>query len=329
LAVSDYEYSVDDCDVPEVRRASLREYRDFRRKCLEYLHGDRDTSVVNQMYDLAWHTAVFRTLNEARRIEPRRKVNGAFWELTSAGYASLMTLGIRKLVDRDRRTDSVWNIIVEVERRPELLTREKFICYDGLPYDFAAVEEKYLRSIAGQPSSGARWMPTKGPDAWGTSEMMHRAFDRLAGSPKKRKRTDTIHPSVIEKLKVGLSHEAIDTVCTLADKRMAHAERLAEDAGPAPTATYADIDAALKQIVKVVNFLSSNFFYDTAFGAVVPTPEFDVLDGLDKPWITTKNVARIDKFWQQISNSMEKWAREEVEEFLPVTGVSVGENTSA
>jgi len=56
---------------------------------------------MNQVQELAWHTATFRTLNEARRIEPDRAVNGAMWELMIAGYANLMTLGIRGLVDKD------------------------------------------------------------------------------------------------------------------------------------------------------------------------------------------------------------------------------------
>ncbi len=107
----EYRYSLEDCDVPEVRRAALGEYRIFRRKCLEYIRGAADTSVMNQVHDLAWHTVVFRTLNEARRLEPERLVNGALWELTTAGYASLMSLGIRKLVDRNSRTDSLWNVV--------------------------------------------------------------------------------------------------------------------------------------------------------------------------------------------------------------------------
>lgn len=100
MRIPEYDYPVDQCDVPEVRRDALNEYRLFRRKCLEYMRGDSDTSVMNQVHNLTWHTAVLRTLNEARRIEPHREINGAMWELVTAGYASLMTLGIRRLVDR-------------------------------------------------------------------------------------------------------------------------------------------------------------------------------------------------------------------------------------
>jgi hypothetical protein len=316
VSISDYEYPPEQCDVPEVRRPALAQYRIFRRKVLEQMRGAADTSVMNQVHDLAWHTAVFRTLNEARRIEPNRAVNGAMWELTTAGYASLMTLGIRKLVDKDPRTDSLWNVIALVGRRPELLTREKFVCYDGLPYDYEAVQQKYLDSIAGS-GVRARWLPTKGPDAWAPSEMMHKAFDRLAGYPEKRKRTDTIDLSILDLLRERLAHPAIGKVCTMADRRVAHAERISEDSGPVPIATYNDIDTALQQIVYVANFLSASFFYDAAFGSVVPTPQFDVLEALDQPWVTTQNLPALHDHWHEVSNAMDAWANAAHDEFLP------------
>lgn len=310
MPIPPYEYEVEQCDVPEVRRKSLAEYRTFRRRCLDYMRGERPTSVMNQVHDLAWHTAVFRTLNEARRLEPDRTVNGAMWELIAAGYANLMTLGIRKLVDKHPETDSVWNVIAHVERRPELLTREKFVCYDGLPYDYEAARRNYYGSKGMSSIGQVTWVPTKGPDAWGMSEMLHKAFDALCGRPDKRKRLDTIDKRLLGELKAHLAHPAIEKVCTMADRRIAHAERLSQDLDAAPIATYADIDIALRQVVVVANFLSSHFFYDAAFGTVVPTPQFDVLEGLAEPWVTNENVPRLRKHWDKVAETMNQWAYE-------------------
>lgn len=317
MEMSVYKYSVEQCDVPEVRRKSLGEYREYRRKCLEYLRSDSNTSVVSQIHNLAWHTAVFRTLNEARRIEPDRSVSGALWELTAVGYAHLMTLGIRKLVDKDSRADSVWNVINQAKRRPELLTREMFICYDGLPYDWEKVYRKHISSVAVRAGGHVDWIPTSGPKAWAVSEMMHKAFDRLCGHPKKRKRGDTISPSILDRLIAGLSYPAIEKICALADKRMAHAERQSESTGPSPTATYEDIDEAFQQIVRIVNFLSVSFFYDKAFGSIVPTPQFNILEGLDQPWITAEKVVELQRYWNEISEVMDNWASDQGNEFLP------------
>lgn len=244
-------------------------------------------------------------------------VNGALWELTTAGYASLMALGIRKLVDRDPRTDSVWNVIAAIGRRPELLTREKYVCYDGLPYDYEAVKQKYVESLDLRGGVNVRWTPTTGPEAWSTSEMMHQAFDKLAGIKGKRRRTDTVQPELLQALKDGLSHQAIEKVCAMADRLVAHAERVAESADPIPIATYNDIDEALKRIVKVASFLSSSFFFDTSLGSVVPTPQFDVLEGLDAPWATTANLPHLHQYWNELSSSMSEWPNSTHDEFLP------------
>lgn len=307
MSIPDYEYTVEQCDVPAVRRDALTEYRAFRRKCLEYMRGESDSSVMNQVHNLTWHTAVFRTLNEARRIEPSRTVNGAMWELITAGYANLMALGIRRLVDNHRDTVSVWNVITQVEKRPELLTREKFICYDGLPYDYASVYKEHIASLDMSTGAHVGWIPTRGPKAWGMSEMMHKAFDALSGNPTKRKPTDTIQPSILADLKAQLSCPAIQSVCTMADKRIAHAERLAKDSDAVPLVTYNDIDEALRQIVKVANYLSSHVLYDATFGSVVATPQFDVLADLDMPWVTTDNIPVLHEYWRQICDSMDKW----------------------
>jgi hypothetical protein len=197
LNIPEYAYTVEHCDVPQVRRAALNEYRLFRRKVLAYLHGDADTSVMNQVHSLAWHTAVFRTLNEARRIEPMRAVNGALWELLTAGYANLMTLGIRRLVDKNPSTDSVWNVISQIEKRPELQRRENFVCYDGLPYDHAAAYRRYAATLDLSGRGHTSWVTTTGPDAWGTSELLHQSFDALAGYPPKRKRLDKVQPEIL------------------------------------------------------------------------------------------------------------------------------------
>ena len=317
LNIPEYEYPVEQCDVPDVRRAALVDYRVFRRKCLEYMRGNTDTSVMNQVHDLAWHTAVFRTLNEARRIEPQRAVNGAMWELLTAGYASLMTLGIRKLVDKNPKTDSLWNVIALVERRPELLTREKFICYDGLPYDSSAAYTEHVASLDLSQGVHVGWISTKGPKAWATSETMHKAFDRLSGYPTKRKRTDTIQSSVLLAAKECLAHHAIEKVCTMVDRLVAHAERVSEKSEAVPVATYNDIDEALRQIVRIANFLSSSFFYDAAFGSVVPTPQYNVLEALDEPWIGPKNLSALHTHWSEICAVMDAWANDTNGEFLP------------
>lgn len=317
MSVSDYEYLLEQCDVPEARRRALEEFRGFRRKCLEYLNGDSATSVANQVYSLTWQTVVFRTLNEARRLEPRRRVNGAFWELTSIGYAHIMALGIRKLIDKDKRADSLWNVIAQLERRPELLRREFLVCYDGLPYDHAAASERWRSTLDMSTGVHVRWSPTRGPEAWSSSERLHATFDALAGYPKKRRRADLPQRSVIAYLKNQLASPPVTKVATSADRMFAHAERIAAGSEELHMPTYENIDEALRSLVRVANFISSTIFNDGAFGDVVPTPQFDALDGLQRPWVTRKNLPALELHWESLTGTINRWAYDTNQDFLP------------
>jgi hypothetical protein len=64
--IPEYEYTIEQCDVPEVRRGVLREYQQFRRKCLEYLRGDADTSVMNRY--TAWLGIPPRFARSTKRV---------------------------------------------------------------------------------------------------------------------------------------------------------------------------------------------------------------------------------------------------------------------
>ena len=51
VTIPPYEYLIEQCDVPEVRRGALNEYRQFRHKCLEYLRGDANFLSTNFFND--------------------------------------------------------------------------------------------------------------------------------------------------------------------------------------------------------------------------------------------------------------------------------------
>lgn len=311
--ITDYQYTVDQCSVLPAHRKQLGAYREFRRGTLEGLQGNADSSVRNQITDLTWHTAVFRTLNEARRLEPKRSVNGAMWELTTAGYANLMSLGIRRLVDKDPRVDSVWNVLDRISKRPELLTRELFVAHDGLPYDY---EKAYQAHIKKMPS-GAHWVATTGPEAWDTAQRMHDAFDALCGHPGTRKRGDRVNAAFFDTLREQLKHPVIEKVCTMVDKTVAHAERLDPNAAAVPIATYNDVDEALGIIVRVCEFMSLNLLAEGGFSSVVATPQFDVLEHLDKPWCDTGTLPALHDYWNSLSSTMDAWGASAEDAFLP------------
>jgi len=266
---------------------------------------------------LTWKTAVFRTLNEARRIEASRPANGPLWELVVEGYVHQMTIGIRKLVDRHHNSNSITNVVSTLNENVELFTRENYVTHDGLPFDYDPAFERHITSFSGVVSPKAVWVPTTGPEAWDTSKRMHEMFDVLCGTPSPRAREQKMQPCVLTNLLTNLGDDRIRKIRKLANQVHAHADRSASKPGALTVTTFNDLHDALRTIVRVTNFVSSTLLNDAAFGSVVPTPQFDALEALDEPWVRGESLAQLHEYWQKVSDEMDTWAYDSNAGFLP------------
>lgn len=177
------------------------------------------------------------------------------------------------------------------------------MCYDGLPFDPQDAYARHLQSSPIEPNR-VSWHPTSGPEAWGIARLLQHAFDALAGFPAKRKRLDTVRPEILKKLKTRLTHESIEAVCDLADRSIAHAERISPEDTPVPLVTFNTIDRTLKSIVQVASFISTHFFSDTAFGSVIPVPQFNVLEHLDALWVESAQLPALHQHWHELSSQL-------------------------
>jgi hypothetical protein len=59
------------------------------------------------------------------------------------GHVATQVLAIRRLMD-DRNTDiiSLRRLVKDLRHSWTLFTRENYVCFDGLPYDYEAVQHK-------------------------------------------------------------------------------------------------------------------------------------------------------------------------------------------
>ena len=319
----DYQFAVEACSVHPESRKRLAAYREFRTKCLERLSGDESTAVSQQLHDLSWHTMVFYSLNETRRIEGQRLVNGALWELIGAGYANLMTVGIRRLVDTHGAVTSLATILKDIEAHPEFFTRELFVAFDGIPFDWSVGYEEHVRRvITDGPGASFSRQETKGHTAWGTSKLMHRAFDKLSGvQPEKRRRSDTIPPHVFANVRRVLGAPSILLVKTFTDKVVAHAEHLAQGNDVA-VPSFDDVENALRTLTRATNFMASFFWH--GIGSVVPTPQFDVFQDLDKGWALPQSLPKLHDYWHERQNQIDAWVMDDECDFLKSSAADIG-----
>jgi hypothetical protein len=266
---------------------------------------------------LAWHTAIFQTLNEARRLEPDAPVRGPTWKLLREGYASLMSLGIRKLLDRDKRRISLAWVVDKLEKNSHLMTREFYVCHDGLTYDYEASRVRYYAAMSADERIETCFHPTTGPDGWGIAELMHEQFDRLCGYPSRRSRDDRVSATIISSMKELLSHQSIVRVETMASKVIAHTVIIKPGEEEAMVPTYEDVSTALETLVGLANFVCTGIFFDMHFGTVVPIYSGDPVEALDQPWISSNNLANLSDYWEELCKSMNAWpSSERINELL-------------
>jgi len=289
-------------------------FNDKRKYWLSLLTEGNRNSVYSQIHDLLWEDTVFRTLNESRRLAGEEApISGLVWEMIRSGYVTRQAVGIRKLVDRRSNVASLHRIIADIKANRELITRFNFVSYDGLPYDPSEAKQRFFEEAAAKESSSVAWLPTSGPDAWGMAEIVHEAFDRLSGvSPPKRTPNDLIRKSVLQRLEAQLAIEPIRAIERYASAFEAHASAsaLGPSGEPEPAISLSVLRDVHKAIAQVANFLRSFVLYESTSG-LIPTPQYDQFEHLERGFITEDMLPALHEFWHQHNDDTEAWLSED------------------
>ncbi len=299
-----YQYRVSRCKV--VDKEALRRFRKVRRNWINWLRGPIRDEISYMMLD----DTLFRTINEARRVaqeNPRRSVefNGIVGRLVDRGYVHIQLMSIRKLVSRRRSDVSLHTLLTDIKRHRNLITREIFVSYDGLPYEFEALQqreiEKQLRKANGRMASWSS--PSWGPRAYGAAERHHNQFDRLSGvTAGERQRTDLIQNSNFSSL-FGMLREC-EKMERVASETIAHIP--ARKFAGRSEVTLNNIARAQKAICRVAYLIEGPLLYEGSSN-IVPLPQFGHLDGFDKAWCTPKAKRTLYEFWQNQTEAVEQW----------------------
>jgi hypothetical protein len=313
----DYEYPIDECDFLDKGKGEA--FRKMRLKWIEWMQGEDPHSISRQISSMLWDYALFLAINELRRLaesEPQKEVgfNGPAIRLFDAGFATTQAVAIRRLIERPKK-DPKWAVISlrrvlnEIEKNLDLMTRENYVCYDGLPYDYGAVHDKWLSSLPKTKSgvhSGS--LPTSGPNAFPMSERVHKNFDILAQvHPKRRSRNDVIKRDILDHLESELTN--CENVKKYVDKFIAHAaapETIASLSEEEKGLTLDRLESCHKTIYQVASFISGHLLWESNLGGL-PVPQYDHLKYLDRRWTTSKNLAKAHEKWNEYEKEVAKW----------------------
>lgn len=312
-----YKYPIDECDL--IDKAKGETFRSVRIKWIEWLHGEDSHSIFRQISSMLWNYALFLAINELRRLaelEPHKEVgfNGPVIRLFDAGFATTQAVAIRRLIEKPKRNPkwaviSLSRVLKEIKDNLHLMTRENYVCYDGLPYDYNSVYDKWLQSLP-KTKSGVHScsLPASGPKAFHTSENLHKNFDTLAQvHPTERSRNDIVRPEMLDHLESEL--KKCENVKKYVDKFIAHAaapetiEGLSEEE---KGLTLDRLEACHKVIYQVANFISMSLLWESNLGGL-PVPQYDHLKSLDRQWTTSDNLVKAREKWNEYEKKVSKW----------------------
>ena len=298
---TDYRYAVAQCDV--TYKKTLRSYRDKRGVWLSWIETDEHHAIWQVLSSMIWTDVSFRTLTSFAVSNEESSLNNTLLaEALLNGHVATQVLAIRRLMD-DGNSDiiSLRRLVKDLKKHFDLFTRENYVCFDGLPYDYEAVQR---RQMAEHLNKGFFWGATSGPEAWGTSKMAHEQFDRLAGiDPANRKRDDRLPNSLLTKIEGKLGDSGADDLAKWSHAYLAHA------GGPearrkiaALQVTSNKLTDAIRTLCRVTEAISASLLFASGrSGGLMPTAQFDPFDKLDQPILDAQQLGDAWSLWHRLS----------------------------
>lgn len=316
-----YKYKVEHCDVIDKDR--LRLFREKRSDWIAWLSGSDAHTLWRQIHLLLWDYVLFSTVNDIRRHvadNPSEGVgfNSSVLRLFDTGFMTAQVIAIRRLSDQQPRDPSrgvisLRRLINEIRSSRELMTREVYVSYDGLPYDPSVVQAAWIRTQVETGDATATWLDPTGPNAWVPSDLMHKNFDKLSQkNSNERSRDDLINSQIFDWLDEKL--DSCNDIRKFTDKFIAHAAEPASREGLTDEQVGVTLDRILqchKAIYQVAAFIHGPLLYEGSVDPV-PVPQFNHLENLDKAWISPDGNRRAHEIWRNNEDAIRRWKAESI-----------------
>jgi hypothetical protein len=317
----DYKYPISQCDIPAERHPALQSFRDKRRAWVSWISTDEHHAIWTELSSMVWVDVSFKILTHlALSSEDSALNNQLLAESLLNGNVATQVLSIRRLVDR-RNDDiiSLWRLVKDIDKNFNLITRENYVCYDGLPYDYERARLAWMTE-----NSAGGWTPREGPLASAPSRALHRQFDTLMGiDPAKRSREDRLPKSLLKTVGKWLDDSGADDLARWSHVYLAHA------GGPEARKQIADLQVtankitdAIKALSRVTEAISALLLGDAGrSNALMPTAQFDQFEKLDNPVMEAGGDDAARELWDQLANERDAYLSGIDEELLERSGI--------
>lgn len=305
-----YDYALSACDVPLERRPDLESYRAKREAWVAWLDGDPDNAIWATLSQMVWTDVAFRSLSELALKEEANCLNNSLVaEKLINGHVATQVLAIRRLMDRTRGVISLRRLLTDIRSNYSVITRENYVCYDGLTYDYNEVQLAEIQARSGVV--GVFWGETKGPKAWSPSQMAHEQFDRLTGiEPSNRRREDRLPIILLDRIEEWLTSSDAESLANWSHAYLAHAgSQMSREQIANVKITNDRITETIKTLTRVTEAVSAYLLYDGGrLHGLMPTPQYDQFERLDRPAMSGDDVHRVHEIWRSLSDERDVYA---------------------
>jgi len=300
----DYAYPVAQCDVAPEGRGALQSYRDKRRLWLSWIDSDEHHAIWSVLSSMVWTDVAFKMLMQFAINDENNVLNNTLLgQALIDGQIATQVLAIRRLMDNGNSDIvSLRRLVKDLRRNFNLFARENYVCFDGLPHNYKAMQYQEMLAHAGK---GPFWGQRSGPGAHAPSRMAHEQFDRLAGiDPAQRTREDRLPLSLLTTIERWLDDSGADELAQWSHAYLAHA------GGPEARKRIADlvvtgnkITNAIKALVRVTEAISAwMLFAGGRSHSLMPVAQFNLFERLDRPIMDAGDTDDAYKVWHQLSD---------------------------
>lgn len=287
------------------------------------LKGDDPNSIFQQISTMIWDTAIFHIIIEARQSQIRKnpqdpEINGALHSFIDRNYFQSQSAFIRRLTDQSygltgkKGIYSIGALINDIGSYKAELTRETYLKFRNMPYDYTEIQKKRKEFFRNQPSGKAFFVPPEFD--WESIEEAHQIFDRLSGTThNNRNPNDLVAERVFVRLQEKLS--ACQDITKYVDKFIAHsATRESRSIQNETTSaiTFRHLWKAHQIIFEVAEFLSVILFSEGHMALAIENPTF--FEFWEKPFYEKGEIDLVRTSLENYRKETEEWNSSGVED---------------
>lgn len=299
--------------------SNLDQFKAKRECWIQCFSGKDHNSILNQIYQMVWNAAVFKVINEARRIasvnaKGQTEINVMLHRFMDTCFFDSQFLSIRRLTDPSpfdgpKGVFSLVSLLKDMKVNASLITRENLFLVEGLEYDYEAIQQRQMEDVLEQSKGGksAYCIPAESDSHF--IRLRHEQIDALSGvNAGQRMRGDAVQIKIFDYL-IKKIEGASEGISLHVNKYIAHSatpESRKYEKTDDVKITLGHLWDAHKVICQIANF-TDVYLLSRANHSFLIVPQYGHFKYIDKPLVSAVGVEVLRKAWHEFDEKTDSW----------------------